>query len=257
MSSLLLVEQDAAVLTLTLNRPESKNALNPEIVRELNAELQRASRDPAVRAVVLTGAGASFCSGADLKAAIGSSDDQRVNMEAFNGVIREITSSPKPFVAAVRGPAVGFGMSLALACDVVLLGQSGYFSQKFVKIGLMPDGGSSWLLPQMIGLSRALELIFTGADVSSERALALGLCSRVVPDDELGAAAMELGRTLSHGPPLAYAAIKRVVRRGLSGTLDSVLDLERDEQLRLLASSDVIEGVSSWAMKRAPEFRGA
>ncbi len=162
----------------------------------------------------------------------------------------------KPVIAAVDGGAVGFGCDLALACDLRVLSTEAYLQEKFVKIGLMPDGGGTFWLPRLVGLGRALEMMLLGEPVPAAEALAIGLANRVVPPAELRAEAMTLAHRLAKGPPLAYAEIKKAVRAGLGGTIDGTLALEKKGQLRCLTSNDCMEGVLAWAQKREPSFQG-
>jgi len=256
-------ERDGPVLTVTLQRPTSRNAIDTPLRRALLAAVEGAAADRAVRAVVLTGAGGAFCAGADLKA---SSNERPPGADGFRGlepvldefhsIIRAIVGAPKPVIAMVEGPAVGFGCDLALACDLRFVAPSAYFQEKFVKIGLMPDGGGTFWLPRLVGLGRALEIILTGDPVPAARALELGIANRVVDTPGLRAETLALAQRLAAGPPLAYAEIKRAVRAGLGGTIDDALSLERAGQLRCLASRDCVEGVGAWVERRDPTFVG-
>lgn len=256
----LIVAREGAVATLTMNRPRAKNALNSALLEALVTQLRAAAEDPAVRAVVLTGAGGAFCSGADLKAAF--AEDPNVldtidkKLDVYHSIIRTIAGAPKPVVAAVDGPAVGFGCDLALACDLRVASSEAYFQEKFVKIGLMPDGGGTFWLPRLVGLGRALELMMLGETIPAARALDLGLVNRVLPPAELAGEALRLARELAKGPPLALAGMKRAAREGLAGGLEDALAAEREGQLRCLRSSDCMEGIGAWMQKRDPEFQG-
>lgn len=252
-------EKHAAVAVVRLSRPETLNALDRELVDALGEALARVSADGEIRAVVLTGAGGAFCSGVDLKeamGAIGRNEGLGERLAGFHRLIRLITGADKPFIAAVDGAAVGFGADLALACDLRVLSERAYLQEKFVNIGLMPDGGGTFHLPRLIGVGRALELLLLGERVDAELAKDLGLANRVVEVAALEATALSLAQKLAEGPPLALAAIKRAVRANLSATLDEALDRERDGQLALLHSRDLIEGVSAWTEQRSPVFRG-
>jgi enoyl-CoA hydratase/carnithine racemase len=254
----LLVERDGTIVVLALNRPTTRNALNRELVLALGGALRDAAADDAVRAVVLTGSGGSFCSGADLRA--GLSDGEAVGMperiDEYHAMIRSIVHAPKPFVAAVDGAAVGFGADLALACDLRILSTRGYLQEKFVKIGLMPDGGGTFWVPRLVGLGRALELLLLGTKIEAAQALELGLCNRVVEPEVLDARARELAHELALGPPLAHARIKAAVRESFRGGIDDALAREKAGQLELLASEDVMEGIVAWAQRRDPKFKG-
>ncbi len=258
-SQKLLEETHGPVALLRLSRPETLNALDRELVDALGDALARVSADAEVRAVVVTGPGGSFCPGVDLKeamSALGQNQPLGERLAGFHRLIRLITGSDKPFIAAVDGAAVGFGADLALACDLRVLSERAYLQEKFVNIGLMPDGGGTFHLPRLLGVGRALELMLLGERPDADQAKSLGLANRVVGAAELEPAALALAQRLAEGPPLALGAIKRAVRANLSATLDEALDRERDGQLALLGSHDLVEGVSAWTQQRPPVFRG-
>jgi 2-(1,2-epoxy-1,2-dihydrophenyl)acetyl-CoA isomerase len=258
----LLIERDGPVTVLTLNRPRARNALDKALLLALGRGLAAAAADPEARAVVLTGAGGAFCAGADLKSALGGGagenpfDQLDGTIDHYHAAIRAIVGAPKPVVAAVDGGAVGFGCDLALACDLRVLSAEAYLQEKFVKIGLMPDGGGTFWLPRLVGLGRAMEMMLLGEPVHAEEARALGLANRVVPAQLLRAEALKLAHQLAKGPPLAYAEIKKAVRAGLGGTIDDTLALEKKGQLRCLTSNDCMEGIAAWMQKREPTFQG-
>jgi enoyl-CoA hydratase/carnithine racemase len=254
----LLVRTDGRVTTLVMNRPATRNALNRELVLALGAELEKASADPSVRAVVVTGAGEAFSSGADLRAAPVERDETGMDrrIDEFHAMIRAIVRAPKPFIAAVPGAAVGFGADLALACDLRVLSTRGYLQEKFVKIGLMPDGGGTFWMPRLVGLGRALEYLLLGTKIDAELACEVGLANRVVEPERLMPAALELAQELAGGPPLAHARIKRAVLESWRGGIEDALAREKAGQLALLGSQDLVEGVMAWAQHRAPQFRG-
>jgi 2-(1,2-epoxy-1,2-dihydrophenyl)acetyl-CoA isomerase len=256
----LLIDRDGPVTVLTLNRPKARNALDQALLEALGAGLLAAAEDPGARAVVVTGAGGAFCSGADLKGFVAAGEGllERIDagIDAYHAMIRAIVGAPKPVVAAVSGGAVGFGCDLALACDLRVCSSDAYLQEKFVKLGLMPDGGGTFWLPRLVGLGRALEMMLLGEPVPAEEARALGLVNRVVPPPLLREEAMKLAHQLAKGPPLAYAEIKKAVRAGLGGTIDGTLELEKKGQIRCLTSSDCMEGVLAWVQKREPVFQG-
>jgi 2-(1,2-epoxy-1,2-dihydrophenyl)acetyl-CoA isomerase len=257
--AVLLDERRGGVALLRLNRPESLNALDRTLVEALGAALEKASADPSVRAIVLAGEGGAFCSGADLKEALRELDaglSLGERLASFQKSIRVIATAAQPVIAAVDGPAVGFGADLALACDIRVLSERAYFEEKFVAIGLMPDGGGTFHLPRLIGFGRALELMLLGERIDAGRALELGLTSRVLPPGEHLEAALTLAARLADGPPLALAAIKRAMRDSIDGTLPDALAREAEGQAKLLASADLREGVAAWMAKRKPSFEG-
>jgi len=255
----LIDERRGGVAVLRLNRPESLNALDRTLVEALAGALEKATADPTVRAIVLSGEGGAFCSGADLKEALRELDaglSLGERLASFQKSIRLIASAAQPVLAAVDGPAVGFGADLALACDIRVLSERAYFEEKFVAIGLMPDGGGTFHLPRLLGFGRALELLLLGERIDAGRALELGLTSRVLPPGEHLEAALTLAARLAEGPPLALAAIKRATRASVDGTLAEALAREADGQAKLLASADLREGVAAWMAKRKPSFEG-
>jgi 2-(1,2-epoxy-1,2-dihydrophenyl)acetyl-CoA isomerase len=254
----LLVHREGSVATLTLNRPKSRNALDPQLVEALRREVPAVVADESVRAVVLTGNGGSFCAGADLKSGRLAGEDRPVSarLDELHEVLRAIVSAPKAFVAAIDGPAVGFGCDLALACDLRVMSTRAYLQEIFVKIGLMPDGGGTFWMPRLVGLGRALEYLLLGTRIHADLAREVGLTNRVVEPGELAGTARELALALAKGPPLAQARIKRAVRENAAGTIHQALERERESQIELLQSEDLLEGVLAWAQKRDPDFRG-
>ncbi len=257
---MLLEERHGAVALLRMNRPEALNALDAALVGELGQALERAANDRAVRSIVLAGAGGAFCSGADLKEALGDLDAGVAvaeRLRAFQRNVQLIANANKPVIAAVDGAAVGFGADLALACDLRLFSERAYLQEKFVGIGLMPDGGGTFHLTRLVGLGRALELLLLGERVEAARSVELGLALRVVAVDQLDAEALALAEHLANGPPLALAAIKHATRASVDGTLDQALAREAEGQTKLLTSADFREGVVAWTQRRKPRFNGS
>jgi enoyl-CoA hydratase/carnithine racemase len=247
-----------AVRTVVLHRPESKNGLTVDITRELAAAVRAPD---SIRVIVLAGGGGAFCSGLDLKDAMrrgvqSGPELERGMRDGFHGLIRALADNPRPTIAAVDGPAVGFGCDLALACDLRIASERAQLGEVFVRRGLMPDGGGTFFLPRLVGLARALELMLTGELVGADEALRVGLVNRVVPSSELTASVEAFAARLAEGPPLAFAHIKRAVYAGLGGTLSEALDREATGQLALLATRDFGEGVMAFLQKRAPKFQG-
>jgi enoyl-CoA hydratase/carnithine racemase len=255
----LIEARERSTALLRLNRPRAKNALSRELVIALGQALQRAAYDTQVRSIILCGAGDAFCSGVDLKEAaqdIRKSEAVSERIDGFHLIIRTIVGAPKPVIAAIHGGAVGFGCDLALACDLRLLAEESYLQEKFVSIGLMPDGGGTFHLPRLVGLSKALELLMLGERVEAPQALGLGLALRITPRDTLIDEALALADKLAKGPPLALAAIKHAARTALSGDVDGALQREKVGQMRLLSSDDALEGMLSFLQKRDPKFKG-
>src|SRR5256885_12155077 len=246
---------------LTLNRPDTLNAWTAEFGRELKSVIENEAAEDSVRSVLVTGAGRGFSSGADLKAGFEPADDGMPNVrkelhEYYHPVIAGIRRLPKPVVAAVNGPAVGIGCSLALACDLVLAAQSAFFGLAFVNIGLMPDGGSTLFVPAAVGKTKAFQMALLGERVTASQALEWGLVNWVHPDDRLMPEAEELVTRLAHGPTRSYAGSKRALNNMLYPNLDGQLDLEAEIQHELARSDDFLEGVGAFVEKREVAFTG-
>ncbi|MGS0897290.1 2-(1,2-epoxy-1,2-dihydrophenyl)acetyl-CoA isomerase PaaG [Burkholderia stagnalis] len=253
------IDQAARVATVTLNRPDKLNSFTRAMHRELQSALDEVEAASA-RALILTGAGRGFCAGqdlADLDFTPGASTDLGTLIdEHFNPLIRRLQHLPIPVIAAVNGTAAGAGANLALACDLVLAARSSSFIQAFVKIGLVPDSGGTWFLPQRVGMARALGLALTGDKLGAEQAERWGLIWRTVDDDALIASAGQLAAQLAQQPTFAIASIKQALRASITHTLDQQLDLERDLQRQLGQSHDYAEGAKAFIEKRAPRFEG-
>ena len=255
-------EQAGAVGRLTLNRPETLNAWTAEFGRELKQVVEGEAADDSVRAVLVTGAGRGFSSGADLKAGFESADDGMPDIrkelhEIYHPVIAGIRRLPKPVVAAVNGPAVGIGCSLALACDLIMIAESAFMGLAFVNIGLMPDGGSTAFVPPAVGKARAFQMALLGERVPAAQALDWGLVNWVHPDAELMEEANALVEKLANGPTRSYASSKDAMNQAIYGDLDAQLALEGELQHALGRSKDFLEGVAAFAEKRDPAFSGA
>jgi 2-(1,2-epoxy-1,2-dihydrophenyl)acetyl-CoA isomerase len=245
---------------IALDRPESRNGLTDEVNAALIEALDGGGADKAIRCLVLTGKGGNFCSGLDLKAAAqraGGFDNAEEHMRKyFHGLIRAVRRVEKPVVALVDGAAVGYGCDLALACDMRLGTERTRLGEVFVKRGLMPDGGGTFTLPRLVGVGKALELMFTGDMIPADEALRIGLVNKIIPSAEAEAQTWEFAKRLAAGPPLVHAWIKRSVYGALSGTLDDALENEVKGQMQLLRSRDFFEGVTAFFQKRDPKFAG-
>jgi 2-(1,2-epoxy-1,2-dihydrophenyl)acetyl-CoA isomerase len=252
-----------AAATVELNRPDTLNAWNHRLGSDLLYALRAVAEDESVRAVLITGAGRGFSSGADLKS-LGEGDttpDGRPDVyktltERYHPIMHAVREMPKPVIAAVNGPAVGIGCSLALCCDLILAAQSAYFSIAFVNIGLVPDGGSSLFLPTRVGMARACELAMLGERLAAEQALAWGLINRVVPDADLAQEAGALAARMAGGPTRSYAGTKRQLNNWLYARMAEQLELEAQIQREMADSEDLREGVTAFVEKRAPQFSG-
>jgi 2-(1,2-epoxy-1,2-dihydrophenyl)acetyl-CoA isomerase len=252
--------REGGVATIKLNRPDTLNALNGQMGRELLEAVREVAADDAVRAVLLTGAGRGFSTGADLKDVTpqltpsGRPDLGHVLRTVYNPLVLTLREMPKPVVAAVNGPAVGVGCSIALACDHVHVARSAYFLLAFVNIGLVLDGGASALVPARVGFTRASEFAQLGGRVDAETAERWGLVNAVHDDDELLPAATALTEKLAAGAPAAQAAIKRMLNEQCFAGLAAALELEAELQAQAGEGDEFVEGVSAFLQKRAPKF---
>ncbi len=264
MSDTLLYERQGAVCRITLNRPQVYNALSAGLINDITAAVEAAGADEQVRVVVLTGAGdKAFSSGADLKegfAQTASTGGQLTLGDSlrrtYHPMIQAIRNLPKPVIGRINGVAAGAGFSLALACDVILCADEAYFSQIFVNIGLMPDAGSTFFLPRLIGAQRAFDLCSTGRRVYGPEAAQMGLVSRSVPAADLDVAVADVVAYYATAPTRAIGAMKRVLNQSLYATLDNQLEQEAVNQETLGGSADAAEGIGSFLMKRKANFSG-
>ncbi|HEU4323166.1 MAG TPA: enoyl-CoA hydratase-related protein [Roseiflexaceae bacterium] len=254
----ILYELADGVATITLNRPQVYNAFNERMHAELRQALTQAERDAAVRSIVITGAGKAFCSGQDIKDVPldGTRSLSNSVRERYNPLVLHLRRIPKPVVAAVNGVAAGAGFSLAVACDMRIAAEGARFVAAFVNIGLVPDTGLTYFLPRLIGPTRAAELCMLGGQLDAPTALSYGMLNRVVPAEELSAAARELAARLADGPAQALSLIKRGLELSHSATLEQVLDYEAQAQQIAGTSPEYREGVSAFREKRPAKFRG-
>lgn len=258
----LLVEHQDAVTKITLNRPQSLNALSEQLLIELRAALEEAARSETCRCVLLTGAGRGFSSGADLVDAAkslkpGERPDLGAPLETtYHPVLRAIRATPKPVIAALNGTAAGAGLNIALACDIVIAARSAKLIQAFIKIGLVPDAGGTWSIPRLIGRARATRWMMTGDSLMADKALEWGLLTDVFDDEQLPAEAEALAQRLSKMPTKALGEIKRLMDASMDNGLDAQCAMEAGIQTQVGFSDDAMEGIMSFIQKRAPNFKG-
>jgi enoyl-CoA hydratase len=245
------VERDDAVLRIRLDRPEKLNAVDTPMLDELSAHIRGAEADESVRAVLLGGAGRAFCSGGDL-----TGGDTAGAADAANRVIRAITALPKPVIAGVHGAAVGFGCALALACDLVVAAPSAYFQLAFSRVGLMPDGGTSALLPGLIGRARAARIAMTAERVPAATAFEWGMISHLTGENDYQSVLADVLRSVSAGPTLAFGWTKRALAAATLTGLEAVQAIESKGQLALVETADFREGARAFRERRTPNFRG-
>lgn len=259
--SSILLDINQGVALLTLNRPDRLNSFNAQMHDEMATAIRQIKKDNSVRALVITGAGRGFCAGQDLSDRnvapgsevpdLGESIEQR-----YNPLLRSLRELPMPVICAVNGVAAGAGANIALACDIVLAGQSASFIQAFCKIGLIPDSGGTWSLPHLVGMARAKGLALLGDKLSAEQAEQWGLIWRCVADEQLLPAAMAMAEHLATQPTRGLALIKRALHASTTQSFDAQLDLERDLQRLAGRTEDYREGVSAFMEKRTPQFKG-
>ena len=253
------VERTDGVVTITLRRPEKKNAADAAMWNELLDEFRAIAANPADRAVVLTGAGGNFCSGADLwqgDSGGGPRPHQLSAMRHITDVCLALHRIPQPTVAKVRGIAVGAGLNLALSCDLIVASENARLSEIFAKRGLSLDFGGSWLLPRLVGMHRAKELALLAEIIDATRAAEMGLVNRVLPDDELDAFVDDWAARLAGGPPIALAMSKRLLNNSMHVTLEEALDDEGLSQTVNFGTKDTIEAIKAFMEKRDPVFEG-
>ena len=260
-SPVLLESTANGVTLLVMNRPEKLNALNGELATALNQAFERIGKDSNVRVVVISGAGRAFCAGGDLEI-IGKGRKARdvkqlePILRAGCGAVFRMRMMPQPIIAAVNGAAAGAGMNIALAADLRIAAEEAVFGQNFAKVGLFPDYGGTYFLPQLVGPSKAAELFYTGDMIDARTALQLGLVNRVVPAAQLETEVKALAARLAAGPGIAMRAVKQTLFGSEKDALNRALEAEVQHQMRCFASDDCLEGIQAFTEKRAPKFQG-
>jgi 2-(1,2-epoxy-1,2-dihydrophenyl)acetyl-CoA isomerase len=254
----LVISDDQGVRIVTLNRPERYNAFNETMKRELKSAFKDCSRDEEVRCVVITGAGSkAFCSGQDLKEHSGSGRSLKESLlTMYNPMITSIRTMPKPVIAMINGVAAGAGCSLALACDMRIMASTATLIEVFIRVGLVPDSGSHWFLPRLVGMARAFEYAATGRDIPAEEAERVGLVNRVVPPERLESETLTLAHSLAAMPTRAVGLMKKTLNRALSTDLETLLQYEARVQQAASETEDHREGLAAFLEKRSAKFKG-
>jgi 2-(1,2-epoxy-1,2-dihydrophenyl)acetyl-CoA isomerase len=255
------IDEDDAIVTITLNRPEKLNAFIGHMRRDLSEALEEAASDHTIRVVVITGAGRAFCAGGDIR--FMAELIERKDVEEFSRllgsarrVITTIRQMTKPVIAAVNGPASGAGCNLALACDLRIASTTATFAQSFAKVGLHPDWGGTYFLPRLVSPNKACEMFFLGESIDAAEALRLGIVNRVVEPELLEAETRKLAERLREAPPIAVAAAKQAVYMSQASDIEEMMRYEIEAQLRCFDSRDAREGIRAFLEKRAPKFEG-
>lgn len=259
----IMYEQNEAVVTITLNRPETLNALTPAMREGLFEAMTCADKDSNVRAIVITGAGRGFCSGGDVKAMNAANKnkqkspiDEKID-PIRDRVVLAMRDATKPVIAAVNGAAAGAGMNIALACDIRIASTGAKFGQTFSRRGLHPDWGGTYFLPRLVGMAKACELIWSGKMIDSDEALKLGIVSELCEPEDLMNTALEMARVFAEGPPIAIRLAKRALYKGMDSSLREALEYETYAQGICSTSQDAKEGIAAFVEKRPPGFTGA
>jgi len=260
-SAVVLEQKHEGIATLVMNRPDRLNALNNDLSVTLNEALGRVAEDAGVRVVVITGGGRAFCAGGDLALigkgrATGATQELEPLLRSGMQAVLKIRTMPQPVIAAVNGPAAGAGMNIALAADIRIATEEATFGQNFSKVGLFPDFGGTYFLPQLVGPAKAAELFYTGEMIDAKTALDLGIVNRVVPAAQLETEVKLLAQKIADGPPVAIRAVKKAVFGSEKKKLADALEHEVQEQIRCYLSEDCSEGIRAFFEKRAPRFHG-
>ncbi len=256
----LLIDQCDGVLTLTLNRPERLNAISGPMLAALSAELDRANTDPEIRVVVLTGAGRGFCAGLDLKARAdgddmsGATDLRLFDLHHTPPLV--LHRMDKPVICALNGPAAGYGMDMALGCDIRIASDRAKLGAVFVRRGVLPESGGTWYLPRLVGWAKAAEIAFMGDVLDAERSLELGLVNRVVPHDDLMTEVAAMAARIASNAPYSVQATKRMMRLGMDETFETAVDHTYLQLRPMFTSEDFREGMTAFLERREPEFKG-
>ncbi len=256
-----LYRREGAVEVVTLNRPQTRNSFSFAMIKELGDHFQRLSLEDDVRAVIITGSGKGFCTGADLTGPDNRPDiaqpvGMRITTQWYSRVACGIMNLEKPVIGAVNGVAAGAGCNLAFACDILIASEAARFIQVFARRGLIADMGGTFFLPRLVGLARAKELMFLADEIDAQRAWELGLVSKVVPENDLMRAAMELAQRLAHGSTRAIGMMKNMLNRSFESDLECALEREAAMQGIAVSTGDVKEGIMSFFEKRPPDFKG-
>ena len=260
-NSVVLTKREGRVVFLTLNRPERMNALNADLVLALKDALTRVEDDLEINAVILAGAGRAFCAGGDLSAIGKGRQENNVGelqpiLRAGMQVVLKMRTMRQPVIAAVHGAAAGAGMNIALAADIRVASEDAMFGQNFAKVGLFPDYGGTYFLPQLVGPARAAEMFYTGDMINAAEALRLGIVNRVVPHAQLESEVRTLAHKIADGPAIAIRAVKETLFGRDTGKLTELLDLEVEQQMKCFYSDDCSEGIRAFFEKRPPRFQG-
>ncbi|MEH6941730.1 enoyl-CoA hydratase/isomerase family protein [Bacillus sp. JJ722] len=251
------IENEYGISLVTLNKPEIRNALIPGLKSELCDFFEKSRMDSSIKVIILTGAGSSFCAGGNLKSQTNANViDMRTRVKEIQQLIQVILNVEKPIIAAVNGAAAGAGFSLALACDLIIASKSSSFIQSFTKVGLIPDLGSAYFLPQLVGPYLAKKMMFLSESIPAEKAYELQFVNEVVEDDLLLEKAFEIGRRLVEGPAISIGLTKNLINKVLNNNLQEFLDLEASYQALCSETDDFKEGVASFFEKRKPLFTG-
>lgn len=248
-------DESEPIATVTISNPERRNAVAHTSMEDLAAAVRELGAEDDVRCLVLTGEGEAFCAGADLGSAADAPTAERID-EGFHAAVRELLTCNVPVVAKVQGPAVGAGASIAAACDLVYAGESARIGFSFTKIGLTADSGATFVLPQLVGLQKAKELLLTGDILDAEEAAEVGLFTEVVADEDLDGYVRDRATEFANGPTEAYGAVRRLLLRANENSMEGQLELESREQARMFHTSDAMEGISAFVADRDPEFEG-